>query len=199
MLKIKTGLYLSQRKYCLELLHEFGLLARRPVMTPLGENVVLPHKESEGDKYLHMHLLLKFHVDTALRLLKLAPGNVTKTSVSGYCVFVNACSIPWKSEKQATLSRSLAKAEYSDHDNILKREGFTWFEYAWRWIYKSCGLVGQKVKNHGYPKTKHFDIDVHLVREKVSSGLIRIVKVDSEENVVDILTKALGSFSMGFY
>nr|GEU86754.1 zinc finger, CCHC-type [Tanacetum cinerariifolium] len=52
MLKMKTGLYLSQRKYCLELLYEFGLLARRPVMTPLSENVVLAHRESEGDKYL---------------------------------------------------------------------------------------------------------------------------------------------------
>ncbi|GKA24345.1 hypothetical protein Tco_0710378 [Tanacetum coccineum] len=29
-----------------------------------------------------------------------------------------------------------------------------------------------------HEKIKHFDIDVHLVREKVSNGLIRTVKVD---------------------
>ncbi|GKC65988.1 ribonuclease H-like domain-containing protein [Tanacetum coccineum] len=45
-----------------------------------------------------------------------------------------------------------------------------------------------------HEKVKHFDIDVHLVREKVSSGLIRIVKVDSKSQVTDILTKALGTY-----
>lgn len=52
VLKTKTGLCLNQRKYCLELLHEYGLLACRPVMTPLPENIVLNHKETEDDKYL---------------------------------------------------------------------------------------------------------------------------------------------------
>lgn len=33
-------------------LHEFGLLACRPVMNPLLENVVLAHNESKFDKYL---------------------------------------------------------------------------------------------------------------------------------------------------
>ncbi|GJX52846.1 ribonuclease H-like domain-containing protein [Tanacetum coccineum] len=45
-----------------------------------------------------------------------------------------------------------------------------------------------------HEKTKHFDIDVHIVREKVASGLIRIVKVDSKSQVADILTKALGTY-----
>ncbi|GKE70477.1 ribonuclease H-like domain-containing protein, partial [Tanacetum coccineum] len=41
----KGGLCLSQRKYCLELLHDFGLLACNPVSTPLPENITLAHKE----------------------------------------------------------------------------------------------------------------------------------------------------------
>nr|GEZ12874.1 ribonuclease H-like domain-containing protein [Tanacetum cinerariifolium] len=52
VLKNKGGLCLNQRKYCLELLHEYGLLACRPIMTPLPENLVLNHKETETDKYL---------------------------------------------------------------------------------------------------------------------------------------------------
>ncbi|GJT65992.1 ribonuclease H-like domain-containing protein [Tanacetum coccineum] len=46
------GLCLSQRKYCLELLHDFGLLACKPVSTPFPENIILAHKESEDDKFL---------------------------------------------------------------------------------------------------------------------------------------------------
>ncbi|GKA86170.1 ribonuclease H-like domain-containing protein [Tanacetum coccineum] len=52
VLKTKNGLCLNQRKYCLELLHEFGLLACRPVVTPLPENIVLSHKETDDDKFL---------------------------------------------------------------------------------------------------------------------------------------------------
>ena len=44
-----------------------------------------------------------------------------------------------------------------------------------------------------HEKTKHFDIDVHLVREKVASGLIKNVHVDSKSQIADIFTKALGS------
>ncbi|GJX74367.1 ribonuclease H-like domain-containing protein [Tanacetum coccineum] len=43
---------LSQRKYCLELLHEFGLLAAKHVDTPLPENATLNHTESDDDHLL---------------------------------------------------------------------------------------------------------------------------------------------------
>ncbi|GJY59986.1 hypothetical protein Tco_0459878 [Tanacetum coccineum] len=49
-----------------------------------------------------------------------------------------------------------------------------------------------------HEKTKHFDIDVHLVRENVASGLIKIVKVDTKSQVADILTKALGTYQHTF-
>ena len=48
-----------------------------------------------------------------------------------------------------------------------------------------------------HEKTKHFDIDVHLIREKVSSGLIKTVNIGSKDQTADILTKALGSVQHG--
>ncbi|GJS69056.1 ulp1 protease family, C-terminal catalytic domain-containing protein [Tanacetum coccineum] len=36
-----------------------------------------------------------------------------------------------------------------------------------------------------HEKTKYFDIDVHLVKEKVASGLIKTIKVDSKDNTAD--------------
>ncbi|GJX39143.1 ribonuclease H-like domain-containing protein [Tanacetum coccineum] len=47
-----NGICITQRKYCLELIHEFGLLAAKPVTTPLPENYVLAVDESESDKFL---------------------------------------------------------------------------------------------------------------------------------------------------
>ncbi|GKC64293.1 ribonuclease H-like domain-containing protein [Tanacetum coccineum] len=49
-----------------------------------------------------------------------------------------------------------------------------------------------------HEKTKHFDIDVHLEREKVACSLIKTVKVDSKCQVADILPKALGTAQHSF-
>ncbi|GJY39355.1 ribonuclease H-like domain-containing protein [Tanacetum coccineum] len=80
--------FLSNKKYCLELLYDFGLLSCSPVMTTLPENIILAHKEFDDDKpdisYVmhclsqHMHSPLKSHLNIALRVLKylkLASGN----------------------------------------------------------------------------------------------------------------------------
>ncbi|GJZ80276.1 ribonuclease H-like domain-containing protein [Tanacetum coccineum] len=144
--KTSNGLCLSQRKYFLELLHEFGLLAYRPVLTSLVGTLIYLTLTIPDISYdvrclsQHMHSPLKSHFDISLRLLKylkLAPGNgiqflkrqndfniiafsdfnwarcpITRRSVSGYCVFVYGCLVSWKSKKHATLSKSLAEAEY---------------------------------------------------------------------------------------
>ncbi|GKA44526.1 ribonuclease H-like domain-containing protein [Tanacetum coccineum] len=48
----KDGICLSQRKYCLELLHEYGMLAAKHVDTSLPENTTLNHVESDDDHLL---------------------------------------------------------------------------------------------------------------------------------------------------
>ncbi|GKG17810.1 ribonuclease H-like domain-containing protein, partial [Tanacetum coccineum] len=82
------------------------------------------------------------------------------------------CLVSWKSKKQATLSRSSAEAEYRSMASAV------------------CEIAANPVMHE---KTEHFDIDVHLIREKVASGLIKIVKVESENQIADILTKGLGT------
>ena len=48
VVNIDGGVCLSQRKYCMELLHEFGMLGCKPVKTPLEANLVV---NSEGDRF----------------------------------------------------------------------------------------------------------------------------------------------------
>ncbi|GJU46289.1 ribonuclease H-like domain-containing protein [Tanacetum coccineum] len=54
ILENDKGLCMTQRKYCLELLHEYGLLAAGTVNIPLLENTILNHIESKSDKKLGM-------------------------------------------------------------------------------------------------------------------------------------------------
>ncbi|GJX25725.1 putative RNA-directed DNA polymerase [Tanacetum coccineum] len=261
VLKIRNGLCLNQRKYCIELLHEYGLLACKPVATPMPENGILAHKETEKDKLLknitsyqklvgkliylcntrpdiaysvhclsqHMHSPLQSHFEAALRVLrylKSAPGagiiytksatssisayadsdwakcKMTRRSVSGYCVFVCGGLVSWKSKKQATLSRSSAEAEYRSMASVVCE--VMWIVKVLKDLNFSSNIPAVLFCDNSsaiqiaanpvmHEKTKHFDIDVHLIREKVASGLIKTVKVDSEKQIADILTKGLGS------
>ncbi|GJU21725.1 ribonuclease H-like domain-containing protein [Tanacetum coccineum] len=52
VLENENGLCLSQIKYSLELLHEYGLLAAKPVDAHLPENTTFNHIESDDDKIL---------------------------------------------------------------------------------------------------------------------------------------------------
>ncbi|PWA98552.1 hypothetical protein CTI12_AA017250 [Artemisia annua] len=47
------------------------------------------------------------------------------------------------------------------------------------------------VLNKNHNGSKHFEIDLYFLREKVASGFIKTVKVKSEDNVADLFTKGL--------
>ncbi|GKF11775.1 ribonuclease H-like domain-containing protein, partial [Tanacetum coccineum] len=53
VIKSDKDLCLSQRKYCLELLKDYGLLGCKLVFTPMVPNSVLPYKPTEDDPLLN--------------------------------------------------------------------------------------------------------------------------------------------------
>nr|GEV00970.1 ribonuclease H-like domain-containing protein [Tanacetum cinerariifolium] len=72
----KEGIYLSQRKYCLEILHEYGLLATKHVDTPLPKNTTLHHKDDDH--------LLKIYWELSEACRSSAEAEYTSTASATY-------------------------------------------------------------------------------------------------------------------
>ncbi|GKB71084.1 ribonuclease H-like domain-containing protein [Tanacetum coccineum] len=211
--KNECGLCMTQRKYCLELLYEYGLLATRLVDIPLPENSVLCLKRLKMTSILmilqvikklvgkliyltntrsdisyvvhclsqHMHSHMQSHFKVALRVLRYLKRSpscgiqfnknsdlklrdladvdwvkcpMTKKSVTSFHVFLGQTLVSWKSKKHATLFKSSSEAKY-------------------RTIRIATNLVFHE-------RTKHFELHVYFVREKVMTGVIKTVKIDTK-------------------
>lgn len=125
----------------------------------------------------------------------------SRKSVSGYCVYLCGSLISWKSKKQPTVSRSSAESEYRAMAAVT-------YEIIWLLnllrdlkidnlmpvnIHCDNNAALQIAANPVFhERTKHFEINVHIVREKLSAGIIKLSKISSANQIADIFTKGLG-------
>ncbi|RVX03714.1 Retrovirus-related Pol polyprotein from transposon RE1 [Vitis vinifera] len=225
------GIFLSQRKYALDLLQETGMSGCQPINTPIEEGLKLcvePNQVST-DKgryqrlvgrlmYLahtrpdlayalsvvsqYMHNPGEQHMNAVMRILrylKNAPGkgilfakNVDHQSIevyidanwvgavddrrstSGYFTFVGDNLVTWKSKKQNVVACSSAKAEFRGMALGLS----------------ACDIAHNPVQ---HDRTKHVEVDRFFIKEKLDDKIVELPKIRSENQLADILTKAISS------
>ncbi len=129
-----------------------------------------------------------------------------RRSTTGYCFTLDnySASISWKSQKQVTVALSTCEAEYMALASAAQEALFL--------IQLLCDLDGFDCHtdvvihcdNQGaialsqnpvhHKRSKHIDIRYHFIRSEVLSKRIKLEYVRSEENVADMLTKAMGKF-----
>jgi len=126
----------------------------------------------------------------------------TRRSTSGFCVFLGSSLISWSSKRQTTVSRSSAEAEYRAIANAVSE--CSWLrQLLGELLYTVpsatvafCDNISSVYMSRNpvhHRRTKHIELDIHFVREKVAIGELRVTHVPSARQLADIFTKGLPS------
>ncbi|GJY05033.1 ribonuclease H-like domain-containing protein [Tanacetum coccineum] len=139
-----TGLFLSQRKYALQLLERAHMVNCNPSRTPVdiksklgpeGVPVCLYMHDPREPHFAALKRILRYvqgTMDFGLQLYASATTSLvgytdadwagcpsTRRSTSGYCVFLGDNLLSWSAKRQHTLSRFSAEAEYRGVANVV--------------------------------------------------------------------------------
>lgn len=130
-------------------------------------------------------------------------GDITnRKSTSGYFTFVGGNLVTWKSKKQKVVALSSAEAEFRGMAKGL-------CELLWlRRLLIEIGFAPNNAMNlfcdnksaieiaHNpvqHDQTKHMEIDRHFIKQNLETKIIQFPFVKSEDQLADILTKAVCS------
>nr|GEW42690.1 ribonuclease H-like domain-containing protein [Tanacetum cinerariifolium] len=125
---------------------------------------------------------------------------LTRRSIFCFCVMIGKILVSFKSKRQPTISRSSVEAEYRCMAastceviwifNVLSDLKITGL-FPVDMFYNSSFAIQIANNPVFHEKTKHFKIDVHVMREKVVAGVINNIKIHNSNQVADIFTKGL--------
>ena len=127
--------------------------------------------------------------------------------ISRFCIFLGNSIIPWKSKKQTNVSRSSAEAECRAVTNTCLE--LAWLRYILQdlkvplsepaLLYCDNQASLQIAANPVFHKrTKHIEIDCHIVRRKLQARIIKPCYVSNKMQLADIFTKNLGRSQFDF-
>ncbi|XP_013623839.1 PREDICTED: uncharacterized mitochondrial protein AtMg00810-like [Brassica oleracea var. oleracea] len=124
----------------------------------------------------------------------------TRRSTSGFCVFLGDNLLFWSAKRQPTVSRSSAEAEYKGVANTVAEpcwlrnlllEMHCPLQRATIVYCDNISAVYLSSNPVQHQRTKHIEIDIHFVREKVKMGHVKVFHIPAASQYANIFTKGL--------
>ncbi|GKC37642.1 putative ribonuclease H-like domain-containing protein [Tanacetum coccineum] len=127
-----------------------------------------------------------------------AGASLDRKSTTGGCQFLGKRLISWQCKKQTIVSNSTTEAEYVAAANCCGQ--VLWIQnqmldYGFNFMNTKIYIDNESticiVKNPVFhSKTKHIEIRHHFIRDSYEKKLIQVIKIHTDHNVADLLTKA---------
>ncbi|GJX91883.1 hypothetical protein Tco_0345209, partial [Tanacetum coccineum] len=125
-------------------------------------------------------------------------ASLDKKSTTGGCQFLGKRLISWQCKKQTIVANSTTEAEYvaAAHccgqvlwiQNQMLDYGFNFMNTMIYIDNESTICIVKNLVFHS--KTKHIEIRHHFIRDSYEKKLIQVIKIHTDYNVADLLTKA---------
>ncbi|GJX78725.1 putative ribonuclease H-like domain-containing protein [Tanacetum coccineum] len=127
-----------------------------------------------------------------------AGASLDRKSTTGGCQFLGSRLISWQCKKQTIVANSTTEAEYvaaaSCCGQVLWIQN-QMLDYGYNFMNTKIFIDNESticiVKNPVFhSKTKHIEIRHHFIRDSNEKKLIQMIKIHTDQNVADLLTKA---------
>nr|GEY12191.1 putative ribonuclease H-like domain-containing protein [Tanacetum cinerariifolium] len=127
-----------------------------------------------------------------------AGASLNRKSITGGCQFLGKRLISWQCKKQTIVANSTTEAEYVVAANCYRQ--VLWIQnqllvYGFNLMNTNIYIDNESticiMKNPVFhSKTKHIEIRHHFIQDAYEKKLIQVIKIHTDKNVVDLLTKA---------
>lgn len=124
-----------------------------------------------------------------------------RRSTSGACIFLGPNMVSWWAKKQVLVAKSTTEAEYRSLAQVTSE--ILWLESLLKELHIPfdtplifCDNQSSVALAHNpvlHARTKHMELDIFFVREKVLSKDLVVSHIPSQEQVADIMTKPLST------
>ncbi|GKD53762.1 hypothetical protein Tco_1287149, partial [Tanacetum coccineum] len=126
-----------------------------------------------------------------------ARASLDMKSTTGGCQFLGKRLILWQCKKQTIVANSTTEAEYVAVANCCGQ--VLWIQnqmldYGFNFMNTKLYIDNESticiMKNPVFhSKTKHIEIRHHFIRDSYEKKLIQVIKIHTDQNVTDLLTK----------
>ncbi|GKA34353.1 retrovirus-related pol polyprotein from transposon TNT 1-94, partial [Tanacetum coccineum] len=178
------GIFINQSKYALESLKKYEFDSYDLVDTPMVEKFKLDEdkeeKEIDPSHYRGMIGTL-LYLTATFADADHAGCQDTHHNTSGSMQFLGDRLVSWSSKRQKSVAISSTEAEYIALSSCCAQV-----------LWMRSQLTDYSFRFNKIPISKHIDIRFHFIKEHIENGVIEVYFVNTEYQLADIFTKALG-------